>query len=73
MNNITLSISSAILELIQKKYYGDYSNIKEIKLFWHNYNYLPLFQHSIPLGERIFCSVSESAIACGDAPSRKLS
>lgn len=40
MNNITLSISSAILELIQKKYYGDYSNIKEIKLFWHNYNYL---------------------------------
>lgn len=40
MNNITLSISSAILELVQKKYNGDYSNIKEVKLFWHNYNYL---------------------------------
>lgn len=40
MNNITFSISSAILELVQKKYDGDYSNIKEVKLFWHNCIYL---------------------------------
>ena len=40
MNNITLSISSVILELVQKKFNGDYSNVKEIKLFWHNYSYL---------------------------------
>lgn len=45
MNSITLSISSVLLELIQKRFKGDFSDIKKVKLFWHNFNYL-LFSYA---------------------------
>lgn len=45
MNSISLNISSEILDLVQIKFKGDYSNIKEVKLFWHNINYL-LFSYA---------------------------
>lgn len=40
MNNIAFKISSDLLDILKKKYQGDYSNIKDVKLFWHNLTYL---------------------------------
>ncbi|MBD5083250.1 MAG: N-6 DNA methylase [Clostridiales bacterium] len=40
MNNIAFEISSDLLGILKKKYQDDYSNILDVKLFWHNLNYL---------------------------------
>lgn len=40
MKNIAFEISSDLLGILKKRYHGDYSNIKDVKLFWHNLNYL---------------------------------
>lgn len=40
MDNIAFKASSVLLDILKANYQNDYSSIKEVKLFWHNLNYL---------------------------------
>ena len=40
MNSFTINISAELMKIVQQRYTNDYSNIREVKLFWHNLTYL---------------------------------
>ena len=44
MNELSLDIASTILELTKKKFNNDFTEIKEVKLFWHNLTFLVISQ-----------------------------